>query len=141
MPLKYDPTVKNIYKFTKAIAELVNKLPRVSLTEDSNEMELCSPLVDSFLSGLFDDLDQDIFLQWTNETTLEAKTEQNSLNCRSDLCTTRLQGVEWSLSLSFREVKPACQGLWLQKFLKSTKTLSLDMNECSCRFENEFFCY
>lgn len=110
-PLKYDPTVKNIYKFAKVIAELINKLPRVSLTEDSNEMELCSPFVDSFLSGLFDGPDQDIFLQWTNETALEAKTEQNSFNWRSDLCIAGLQGVEWSLSLGFGEAKPARQGL------------------------------
>lgn len=71
--LKFDPTVKNIYKFAKAIAELIKKLPRMSLAEDSNEMELCYRFVDPFLSGLFDDPDQNIFLRWTNETTLEAK--------------------------------------------------------------------
>ncbi|KAG1438715.1 hypothetical protein G6F56_012546 [Rhizopus delemar] len=107
--LKFDPTVKNIYKFAKAIAELIKKLPRMSLAEDSNEMELCSRFVDPFLSGLFDDPDQNIFLRWTNETTLEAKNEQSLLNWRPDLCVTRLQGVKWSSSLGFGEAKPACQ--------------------------------
>ncbi|KAI8886245.1 hypothetical protein K501DRAFT_310081 [Backusella circina FSU 941] len=80
--LKFDPT-----------------LPRMSLAEDSNEMELCSRFIDPFLSGLFDDPDQNIFLRWTNETTLEAKNEQSLLSWRPDLCITRLQGVKRSSSL------------------------------------------
>jgi hypothetical protein len=84
--LKFDPTVKNIYKFAKAIAKLIKKLPRMSLAEDSNEMELSSRFVDPFLSGLFDDPDQNIFLQWTNETTLEAKNEQSLLTFVSQDC-------------------------------------------------------
>ncbi|KAG0167271.1 hypothetical protein DFQ29_000540, partial [Apophysomyces sp. BC1021] len=107
--LKFDPTVKNIYKFFKAIAELIKKLSRVSLTENSNEIEFCSRFVDPFLSGLFDDPDQDIFLRWTNETTLQAKNEQSLLSWRPDLCIARLRGVKWSLSLGFGEAKPACQ--------------------------------
>lgn len=106
--LKFDPTKRNIYKFAKAIAELIKKIPRTPLAEDSNEMELCSRFVDPFLSGLFNDPDQNIFLRWTNESILEAKNEQSLLKWRSDLCITRLQGVKWSSSLGFGEAKPAC---------------------------------
>lgn len=128
--LKFDPTNKSVYKFAKAIAELIKKLLRLSLAEDSNEMEFCSRFVDPFLSGLFDDPDQNIFLRYSNETTLEAKNEQSLLNWRPDLCITRLQGVKWSSSLGFGEAKPACQEsnlygicrdlLWLPCFAKTS---------------------
>ncbi|GAA5811663.1 hypothetical protein MFLAVUS_005104 [Mucor flavus] len=88
--LKLDSTVKNIKKISKAIIELIKKLPHMSLAEDSNEMELCSRFVDPFLSGLFDDPDRNIFLRWTNETTSEAENEQSLLIWRHDLCITRL---------------------------------------------------
>lgn len=107
--LNFDPTIKNVYKFAKATAKLIEKLPRVSLSEEYNEMELCSRFVDPFLSEMFDDPDQDIFLRWTNEATLEAKNEQSTLNWRPDLSITKLQSVKWSSSLGFGEEKPACQ--------------------------------
>jgi hypothetical protein len=99
----------NEYKFAKAVAELARKLPRVSLAEESNEMELCSRYVDSFLSGLFDEPDEGIFLRWTNETTLEAKKQQNLLCWRPDICITKLQGIKWKSNIGFGEEKPAHQ--------------------------------
>ncbi|KAI9003064.1 hypothetical protein CLU79DRAFT_829917 [Phycomyces nitens] len=100
----------NEYKFVKAIAELVKKLPRVSLAEEPNEMELCSRYIDPFLCGIFDEPDESVFLRWTNETVLEAKKQQSLLSWRPDICITRLQGVKWKANIGFGEAKPAHQG-------------------------------
>ncbi|KAL7335695.1 hypothetical protein PS15p_201130 [Mucor circinelloides] len=98
------------YKFAKAIAELVKKLPRVSLAEESNEMELCSRYVDPFLCGIFDEPDEGVFVRWTNETTLEAKKQQSLLSWRPDICITSLQGIKWKANIGFGKAKPAHQG-------------------------------
>ncbi|KAG1110265.1 hypothetical protein G6F42_015390 [Rhizopus arrhizus] len=100
----------NEYKFAKAIAELVKKLPRVSIAEESNEMGLCSRYVDPFLCGIFDEPDEGVFLRWTNETTLEAKKQQSLLSWRPDICITSLQGIKWKANIGFGEAKPAHQG-------------------------------
>jgi hypothetical protein len=98
---------KNEKKFAKVIAAFVNKLPSVSLDEDLNECELCSRFIDPFLSGLFDDPNQGIYLRWTNESTLEAK--QLSNNMRPDLSITKTVGLKWSRSLGYGEAKPAAR--------------------------------
>ncbi|EPB82406.1 hypothetical protein HMPREF1544_10864 [Mucor circinelloides 1006PhL] len=97
-------------QFAKAIAELVKKLPRVSIAEESNEMGLCSRYVDPFLCGIFDEPDEGVFLRWTNETTLEAKKQQSLLSWRPDICITSLQGIKWKANIGFGEAKPAHQG-------------------------------
>ncbi|CEI88575.1 hypothetical protein G6F70_002567 [Rhizopus microsporus] len=52
--LKFNPADKNTYKFAKAAAELVKK----PATENTNEMEFRSRLIDPFLSGLLDEPNQ-----------------------------------------------------------------------------------
>jgi hypothetical protein len=65
------PTNEN--KFKKCIISLIRKLPPVPIAEDINEFVFSTQYVDPFLSGLFDDPDQGIYLRWTNEVTLEAR--------------------------------------------------------------------
>lgn len=60
-------------KFKNAIVELLRKLPRQCITDDTNESELITRYIDPFLCGLFDDPDQGTLLQWTNDTKLQAK--------------------------------------------------------------------
>ncbi|KAI9478237.1 MAG: hypothetical protein EXX96DRAFT_619173 [Benjaminiella poitrasii] len=69
------------------VATFVSKLLPVSLDEDINEAELCSRFVDPFLSSLFDDPNQGMYLLWTNESTLEAKQLCN--NMRPDITITK----------------------------------------------------
>ncbi|KAI9320128.1 hypothetical protein BX666DRAFT_1852753 [Dichotomocladium elegans] len=94
-------------KFAKAVATFVNKLPPVSLDEDINEAELCSRYVDPFLSSLFDDPNQGIYLRWTNQSTLEAK--QLCSNMRPDISITKTLGRKWIGSLGYGEAKPAAR--------------------------------
>lgn len=47
--LNFDLHVSNTYKFAKAMAEFIRKLPRMPLPEDLNQMELCSRVLDPFL--------------------------------------------------------------------------------------------
>lgn len=49
----------------------LHKLSFVPLKEDLTVCELCSRFIDPFLSGLFDNPNQGIYLRWTNESTLE----------------------------------------------------------------------
>lgn len=63
----------NLHKFNKALGQLIMKLPNQPLEENFGEAELCSRFVEPFLSGLFDNPDNDIYLRWTNESTLEAQ--------------------------------------------------------------------
>ncbi|EPB89476.1 hypothetical protein HMPREF1544_03707 [Mucor circinelloides 1006PhL] len=93
-------------------------LPSVPLKEDLNERELCSRFIDPFLSGLFDNPNQGIYLRWTNESTLEVK--QLSNNTRPDLTITETAGLKWARSIGYGEPKSAagksnhyliCQGL------------------------------
>lgn len=87
------------------IAAFVNEFPLVSFDEDSNDFKLCSRFVDPFLSGLFDDPNQGIYLRWTNKSTLEAK--HLSSNMRPDLSITKTLGLKWERSLGYEEAKTA----------------------------------
>lgn len=48
------------------------------MEEDVNEAELCMHFVGPFLTGRFDDLNNAVYLRWTNETTLEAKQNDDA---------------------------------------------------------------
>lgn len=86
----------------------LHKLPFVPLKEDLTVCELCSRFIDPFLSGLFDNPNQGIYLRWTNESTLEVK--QLSNNTRPDLTITETAGLKWARSIGYREPKPAAGG-------------------------------
>lgn len=98
----------NLHKFAKALGQLIMKLPKQPLEENFGEAELCSRFVEPFLSGLFDNPDDDVFLRWTNETTLETKSTYES-NGRPDVCITKSFGVKWMTSLGYGEAKPAAR--------------------------------
>lgn len=98
---------KNEKKFAKAVATFVNKLPSVPLDEDINECELCSGFIDPFLSGLFDDPNEGVYLRWTNESTLEAKEQSN--NMRPVLSITKTIGLKFARSLGYGEAKPSAR--------------------------------
>jgi hypothetical protein len=49
--------------FVKFIIQLMGKLPSNPISSDMNESELGSRYIDPFLCGLFDDLDQGIYLR------------------------------------------------------------------------------
>ncbi|KAL0089831.1 hypothetical protein F4703DRAFT_1842864, partial [Phycomyces blakesleeanus] len=57
----------NENKFKNCIINLIRKLPPVPTAEDTNELELSTRYVAPFLSGLFDDPDEDIYIRWTNK--------------------------------------------------------------------------
>ncbi|ORX42785.1 hypothetical protein DM01DRAFT_1340968 [Hesseltinella vesiculosa] len=109
------------HKFAKAVGGLVLKLMALPMDEDANETELCTRFIDPFLSGLFDDPDQGVYLRWTNDATLEAKSYPDCTTTRPDLCITKCCGVKWTSSLGYGEAKPAarendkyvlCKDLW-----------------------------
>ncbi|KAG1463808.1 hypothetical protein G6F46_002580 [Rhizopus delemar] len=93
-----------------AIIEMVRKLPRVSISEDTNEYEISTRYVNPFLCGLFDDPDQDIFLRWTNETTLEARKHEGFSMIHPDLTISSLHGMKWKMTYGYGEAKSAAQG-------------------------------
>ncbi|KAI8388561.1 uncharacterized protein BYT42DRAFT_611592 [Radiomyces spectabilis] len=64
-------------------------------------MELCSSVVDPFLTGLFDDPDNGVYLRWIDETTLTAKKADISSRPRPDRCITKSGGVKWTSSLAY----------------------------------------
>ncbi|ORX62007.1 hypothetical protein DM01DRAFT_1361059 [Hesseltinella vesiculosa] len=97
-------------KFADALAALVIRLPRISIEEDANESELCARFADPFLAGLFDDPDNGVYLRWTNETTLEAKTVADASTYRPDLTITKSCGVKWESTHGYGEAKSAIQG-------------------------------
>ncbi len=72
---------------------LIRKLPPVPIAEDTNEFELSTRYVGPFLSGLFDDLDEGIYLRWTKEITLEARQHEDLSIIRPDICISRLNGM------------------------------------------------
>lgn len=87
------PTNEN--KFRNCIIDLIRKLPPVPIAEDINKLELSTRYVDPFLSGLFDDPDEGIYLRWTNELTLEARQHEDLSTKRPDMCISRLHGMTW----------------------------------------------
>ncbi|KAI8388926.1 uncharacterized protein BYT42DRAFT_492138 [Radiomyces spectabilis] len=96
----------NHHKFARALGQLITKLPNQPMEEDFGEAELCSRFVEPFLSGLFDDPDNGVYLRWTNEATLETKFMFKS-NGRPDLCITKSCGVKWATNVGYGEAKPA----------------------------------
>ncbi|KAI8877495.1 hypothetical protein K501DRAFT_337389 [Backusella circina FSU 941] len=102
------PTNEN--KFKKCIIDLIRKLPPVPIAEDTNEFELSTRYVDPFLSGLFDDPDEGIYLRWTNETNLEARQDEDLSTKRPDICISRLHGMTWASNHDYGEAKSASQG-------------------------------
>ncbi|SAM00661.1 hypothetical protein [Absidia glauca] len=52
------------------------------------------------------DPNNDTYLRWTNESTLEAKIVNDSTG-RPDFCITKSCGVKWSASVGYGEAKPA----------------------------------
>ncbi|EPB92427.1 hypothetical protein HMPREF1544_00725 [Mucor circinelloides 1006PhL] len=56
------------------LRQLIIKLPPMPMEEDFGETELCSRFVEAFLCGLFGDPDNDTYLRWKNESTLEARS-------------------------------------------------------------------
>ncbi|KAG1472824.1 hypothetical protein G6F56_001308 [Rhizopus delemar] len=72
---------------------------------------LLSPnrFLDPFLSALFDDPDNGIYLRWTNETTLKSKAKSDLSRNRPDICITKLCGGKRDVSRGYGEVKPATQ--------------------------------
>ncbi|KAG2182612.1 hypothetical protein INT44_005591 [Umbelopsis vinacea] len=97
-------------KFKHCIINLIRKLPPVPIAEDIKELELSTRYVDPFLSGLFDDPDEGIYLRWTNEQTLEARQHEDLSNNRPDICISRLHGMTWASNLGYGEAKSAMQG-------------------------------
>ncbi|SAL99042.1 hypothetical protein [Absidia glauca] len=94
----------------ECIINLIRKLPPTAIAEDTNELELSARYVDPFLSGLFDDPDEGVYLRWTNEITLEARQQEDLSTRRPDICVTRLHGSTWVSNQGFGEVKSAIQG-------------------------------
>lgn len=75
---------------------------RAPMDEDANEIELCSRFIDSFLTDLFDDPEQGIYLRWTNDVTLEAKTCAECTTERPGLRITQVLRGEMEVKLSLR---------------------------------------
>ncbi|KAG2182649.1 hypothetical protein INT44_005628 [Umbelopsis vinacea] len=88
----------------------------LDLTTNENKFKHCiielirTRYVDPFLSGLFDDPDEGIYLRWTNEQTLEARQHEDLSNKRPDICISRLHGITWASNLGYGEAKSAMQG-------------------------------
>ncbi|KAI9494987.1 hypothetical protein BDB00DRAFT_882641 [Zychaea mexicana] len=119
--LKKLPLSEHEHKTAKALGGLILKLMPVPMDEDANETELCTRFIDPFLTGLFDDPDQGVYLRWTNDATFEAKSYEGFTTNRPDLCITKCCGVKWMSSLGYGEAKPAarekehyvlCKDLW-----------------------------
>ncbi|KAI8991908.1 hypothetical protein BDF20DRAFT_904303 [Mycotypha africana] len=100
----------NENKFKNCIIDLIRKLPPVPIAEDINELELSTRYVDPFLSGLFDDPDEGIYLRWTNELTSEARKHEDLSTKRPDICLSRLHGMTWASNYGYGEAKSAAQG-------------------------------
>lgn len=64
------------------------------------QTELCSRFVEPFVSGLFDDPDNNTYIRWTNESTLEVKS-MCEFRGRPDVCITKACGVKWSTSVGY----------------------------------------
>ncbi|KAL0090549.1 hypothetical protein J3Q64DRAFT_1832217 [Phycomyces blakesleeanus] len=75
----------NENKFKNCIINLIRKLPPVPTAEDTNELELSTRYVAPFLSGLFDDPDEDIYIR-------------------------RLHGMTRASNYGYGRAKPAAQG-------------------------------
>ncbi|KAI8342799.1 hypothetical protein BC941DRAFT_492803 [Chlamydoabsidia padenii] len=105
MSLKALGRTDNEFKFIEAVSALVTRLPRFPVDEDLNSNELCMRFVNPFLTGLFDDPDNDMYLRWANETTME--TKQN--NGCPDLCIIKSCGVKWTAGCGYGETKPAAR--------------------------------
>ncbi|KAI7869716.1 hypothetical protein BDF14DRAFT_1874121 [Spinellus fusiger] len=92
----------------KSIIQLMGKLPRKPISDDTNESELGSRYIDPFLCGLSDDPDCGMYLRWTNEITLEARKNDGLVNKnRPDICITSLCSSQFSTNHGFGEVKSA----------------------------------
>jgi hypothetical protein len=85
------PTDDN--KFKNCVINLIRKLPAVPIAEDVKELELSTRYVDPFLSGLFDDPDEGMYLMWSNELPLEARQQEEPSIKRPDICISRLHGT------------------------------------------------
>lgn len=78
--------------------------------DNIKELELSTGYIDSFLSGLFDDPDEGIYLRWTNELTSEARQHEGLSTERPDICISRLHGMTWASNHGYGEAKSAAQG-------------------------------
>lgn len=100
----------NEKRFKNCTIDLIRKLPPVSIAEDTNELELSTRYVDPFLFGLFDNLDDGMYMRWTNEITLEARQHEDLSTKRLDMCISRLHGMTWASNHGYGEVKSFTQG-------------------------------
>ncbi|ORE12325.1 hypothetical protein BCV71DRAFT_282018 [Rhizopus microsporus] len=83
---------------------LIIKLSPMPMEENINEFELCTRFLDPFLSALFDDPDNGIYLRWTNETTLESKAKSDLSRDRPDICITESCGGKWNVNRGYGEL-------------------------------------
>ncbi|KAI8388449.1 uncharacterized protein BYT42DRAFT_492348 [Radiomyces spectabilis] len=93
---------KHLEKFAMALGQLVRRLPSEPIREDFGEAELCSRFVDPFLSGLFDNPDDDVYLRWTN--VFNGKTNEQPA-----ICITRFCGANWEMNVGYGEVQCAAR--------------------------------
>ncbi|GAA5808458.1 hypothetical protein MFLAVUS_001849 [Mucor flavus] len=80
------------------------KVLRHGLSEQIQEQELSTRLVDAFLSSLFDDPDNNILLSFTGIITVDGK-HRDSTKKSPDITTTSLDGLAFGPGIGFGEVK------------------------------------
>jgi hypothetical protein len=97
----------HLARFVNALILMIRKMPCEPLAENLNEAELGARYIDPFLSGLFDEPDNNMFLRWTNENTMESRMQPCPSTSRPDLCVTSLISDKWNTNHAYGKVKSA----------------------------------
>jgi hypothetical protein len=90
----------------KAIRNIIERVPRISLKSPVGEVELCTNYIDPVLSPIFEDPDCGVFLRWSNKEAPESK--QRKLTGRAkqpDAVICDIDQLSWGSSLGHGEAK------------------------------------
>jgi hypothetical protein len=97
----------HLARFVNALIPMIEKLPCVPLVDDMNQAERNGRYIDPFLSGLFDEPDNNMFLRGTYENTTESRMQPCPSTSRPDLSVTSLIGDKWNTNHAYEKVKSA----------------------------------
>lgn len=121
--IKEDSSEENdLYqnKVILCLKRMIEELPRETLCAE--ETELITGFIRSSLQPLFDDIDSEVYLRWTNTQTEEHGEDTVSYSDRRpDGCLTTVVKNKKKINLGFSEVKTT-------KYAKDSHKLNVDLS-------------
>ncbi|KAF0427121.1 hypothetical protein F8M41_006108 [Gigaspora margarita] len=90
----------------KAVRNIIESVPRVTLKSPVGEVELCTSYIDTILCPIFSDPDSDVLLRWSNKQVEESKARKYTGRAKQpDVIINEINQLSWGLSKGHGEAK------------------------------------